>query len=124
MKELIKNILILAKAIYSDAALKNNSKIIMNMLPIQKEGLSLLIAYDWPGREYDDDRDLYGYQLIAEPKDWDSKKCIRLMYNIKKDLFFLQRVYKSSGISRRFEDENMLKKIYEVLKSIKEQDLT
>ena len=129
MKELIKNTLILAKAIYSDAEAKDNPKInyanfLHKMLPVQKEDFSFQFVYDWSGRQYDDYRDLHRFILIVQPKDWDANKAIRLMYDIKKDLFLCQRAYLTSGVSRRFDDEDMIKQIYDVLKCIEEGGLT
>lgn len=124
MKELIKSILILAKAIFSDEKEKNGNQkmgsanLFTHEFSIKQEDLFLRIGFDWSGRPYDDDRDLYRYRLIVDPEDWDSNKCIHLMYDIKKDLFRYQRMYKDSGVYRKYDNEAMLKHIHDVLESI------
>ena len=125
MKELIKRILILAKAIFSDEERKNQHQkmgmanfFTTYVFSIKKEDLSLRIGFDWSGRSFDDDRDLYRYVLAVDPEDWDSNKCIRLRYDIKQDLFRSQRIYTNSGASRKYDDETMLKHILDVLEGI------
>ena len=124
MKELIKSILILAKAIFSDEKQKNgNQKIgagnfFTQVFSIKKEDLFLRIGFDWSGRSYDDDRGLYLYKLIVNPDDWDSNQCIRLMYDIEKDRFRCQSIYINSGATRYYDDGTMLKHIHDVLESI------
>ena len=130
MKELIKGILILAKAIFSDEKVKKENKRIglsnffTNVFSIKKEDLLLEVGFDWSGRSYNDDRDLYRYTLIVIPEYWDSSKCIRLMYDIKKDLFRYQLVYTKSGASRKYDNEDMLHHIHNVLERIaKEREI-
>lgn len=124
MKELIKRILILAKAIFSDEKEKNGSQkiglgnLFTHVFSIEQEDLSLRIGFDWSGRPYDDDRDLYRYRLIVVPEDWNSNKYIRLMYDIKKNLFCYQCVCKDSEAFREYDNEDMLKHIHDVLESI------
>ena len=124
MTELIMRILILAKAIFSDEKEKNGNQKIgrANLFTyefsIKEEDLFLRIGFNWSGRPYDDERDLYRYKLVVNPEDWDSDKCIRLMYDIEKNLFRYQLVYKDSGATRKYNNEAMLKHIHDVLESI------
>ena len=126
MKKLIRSILTLAKVIFSDEKEKNSQGIsttgfFSREFRIKKEDLSLRIIFDWSGRSFDDDRDLYRYKLIVSPEDWDSNKCIRLWYDIENDLFFCQRVYLNSGKVHIYNDEDMLKHIHDILKCISEE---
>lgn len=127
MKELIKSILILAKAIFDDENQKKGSQRIgsanffTHVFSVKKDDLFLRIEYDWSGRLYDDYKDLYRYRLIVDPQDWDSNKSICLTYDIKKDFFRCQCIYTESGASRKYDNKAMLKHINDVLKCIAEK---
>jgi len=122
MRELVKSILVLGKAIYSDEKEKNENQIDSLgfhtcVFPIQKEDLFFLIGFTLfdQGNE-----DLYQYKLIVEPKDWGSK-CITIKYEPSKDLFHCQATCKGSGSLRKFEDVTMLQHIHDVLESISKE---
>ncbi|MBO4815837.1 MAG: hypothetical protein J5507_02675 [Clostridia bacterium] len=85
---------------------------------LKKEDLFLSIGFDWSGRSFDDDRDLYLYKFIVNPNKWDSNQSIRLMYDIEKDRFCCQKIDTNSMASRNYDDETMLKHIHDVLESI------
>ena len=127
MNKLIKSILILTKSIFDDEKEKNGNRninlanIFTHTVYIEKENLSLRVLFDWAARPYDDDRDLYRYKLIVVPEDWDPNKYISLMYDIKKELFYYQCIYKDSGKSCEYDKEDMLKHIHNVLENIKKE---
>ena len=115
MRELIKSILILANAVFSEEKKKNRYLFVAGF---KKEDLSICVGFDYLDRLYNDERDTYRNDIIVNPDNWDSNESINLRYDFKKDRFLSQIIYADTGEASEFKDEDMLNRIYDALKCI------